>query len=167
MPKIIGNGAPTTQTPGVLGQEYFDKDSNTVYTCVKAEHKTDGADFDSDYEWAVIGGGSGAEEYVINVSETYNYDDDFRVVDKDKTFSDIKEAYDAGKKLVIHHTSYEREGVILYYNLAFFDAAAGPYSGNHGMFGFISGYTDGNNGAFRFYSITINAVNNLSCNILA
>ena len=58
MPKIIGNGAPTSQTPGTLGQEYFDKDSNTVYTCIKAEHKTEGTDFVGDYEWAVLGGSS-------------------------------------------------------------------------------------------------------------
>lgn len=57
MAKIIGHGAPTSKTFGVLGQEYFDKDSNKVYTCTKVTHKTAyrAGEADAEYEWTVIG----------------------------------------------------------------------------------------------------------------
>lgn len=57
MAKIIGHGAPTNKTFGVLGQEYFDKDSNKVYTCTKVTHKTAyrAGEADAEYEWSVIG----------------------------------------------------------------------------------------------------------------
>lgn len=59
MAKIIGHGAPTSKTFGVLGQEYFDKDSNKVYTCTKVTHKTAyrAGEADAEYEWSVVGGG--------------------------------------------------------------------------------------------------------------
>lgn len=59
MPKIIGHGAPTSSTPGVLGQEYFDKDAKKVYTCVGVEllPSTVVGDIRGEFEWAVIGGG--------------------------------------------------------------------------------------------------------------
>ena len=62
MAKIIGHGAPTSKTFGVLGQEYFDKDSNKVYTCTKVTHKTAyrAGEADAEYEWSVIGGGGAA-----------------------------------------------------------------------------------------------------------
>lgn len=41
----------------MLGQEYFDKDSNKVYTCTKVIHKTAyrAGEADAEYEWTVIG----------------------------------------------------------------------------------------------------------------
>ena len=60
MSKIIGHGAPTANTPGSLGSEYFDKDSKQVYTCVKSKHKTAfrAGESDNEYEWVVMGGGA-------------------------------------------------------------------------------------------------------------
>ena len=69
MAKIIGHGAPTSKTFGVLGQEYFDKDSNKVYTCTKVTHKTAyrAGEADAEYEWSIIGGGSDLFEVKKNV----------------------------------------------------------------------------------------------------
>lgn len=73
MPKIIGNGAPTSSTPAVLGQEYFDKDSKQVYTCINVTHKQTSitGEMDVETEWAILGGSGGSggavEPYIVSV----------------------------------------------------------------------------------------------------
>ena len=53
MNAIIVKGAPTRSTPGILGQEYFDKDTKDRYVCVNVIHKTGKltGDYDGEYEW--------------------------------------------------------------------------------------------------------------------
>lgn len=61
MSKIIGRGAPTVNTMGAVGQEYFDKDSNITYTCVKVTHDnatTLTGEMREQCEWAPNGSGS-------------------------------------------------------------------------------------------------------------
>lgn len=61
MSKIIGSGAPTKTTPAVLGQEYLDKNTNQVYTCINVIHSvanTRSGEFNIETEWAIVGGGS-------------------------------------------------------------------------------------------------------------
>lgn len=50
MAELIGHGAPTKDTLGILGQEYFDRDSNLVYTCTKVTHKTAYLAGEADFE---------------------------------------------------------------------------------------------------------------------
>lgn len=63
MAKIIGYGAPTKNTPGRLGQEYFDKSAKTVYTCTNVINKTSlkSGHMDAEYEWANLSGGGSAD----------------------------------------------------------------------------------------------------------
>lgn len=35
MSKIVRNGAPTSTTPGILGQECYDKTTGKTYVCTK------------------------------------------------------------------------------------------------------------------------------------
>lgn len=61
MATIIGRGAPTRNTPGILGQEYIDKNSGHVYKCVKVKHVTGVRTGEADalYDWVQEGTGSG------------------------------------------------------------------------------------------------------------
>lgn len=58
MSKILGNGAPTINTPGAVGQEYLDKSTGTVYMCTQAKHYPAGKSGESDgeYTWEPAGG---------------------------------------------------------------------------------------------------------------
>lgn len=71
---IVGNGAPTKNTPGILGQEYFDKTSSTTYICVNAKHVTGKRAGESDniYEWKIEGGApfSDSRKDVVVLPET-------------------------------------------------------------------------------------------------
>ena len=60
MSKILGNGAPTINTPGAVGQEYLDKSTGTVYMCTQAKHYPAGKSGESDgeYTWEPAGGSS-------------------------------------------------------------------------------------------------------------
>lgn len=60
MAKIIGRGAPTSDTFGILGQEYIDELTGTRYVCTKSTHKTGTrvGEADQQCEWTPEGSGS-------------------------------------------------------------------------------------------------------------
>lgn len=58
---IIGKHPPTEDTPGVVGQEYFDESTDTQYICVNVAHITSKipGEHDCKYEWKVDSGSDG------------------------------------------------------------------------------------------------------------
>lgn len=60
MSKIIGRGAPTKDTPAILGQEYLDKDTGIQYKCTKVNVKPGAISGDAvgEYIWEPDGGAS-------------------------------------------------------------------------------------------------------------
>ena len=65
MAKIIGRGAPSSNTYGILGQEYIDKLTGKRYICTKSDHVTDDKVGEADHycEWAEEGAGGGASSW--------------------------------------------------------------------------------------------------------
>lgn len=61
MPKIIRRGAPNSKTPGVLGQEYLDKDTKKTYICthVDVEPGDRSGETTATYTWTPEGSGGG------------------------------------------------------------------------------------------------------------
>ena len=67
---IIGVGAPTPNTPGILGQEYIDKKTGKLYKCTKVTHITAHrtGEADASYEWMIDGIGGGSSSSIETVS---------------------------------------------------------------------------------------------------
>lgn len=73
MSKLVGHGAPTEKTMGVLGQEYFDIDSAITYTCVKVIHNnatTRTGEMAEKCEWVSNGSGGSLPEGLPYVEKT-------------------------------------------------------------------------------------------------
>lgn len=56
MANIVGHGAPTEKTPGVVGQKYVDVDSDKVWVCVDVKHvmRVEDVGMNSTYEWDFV-----------------------------------------------------------------------------------------------------------------
>lgn len=60
MSKIIGTGAPTSTTPGIVGQEYYDKITKKSYICTDADYEPGDrvGEIDGTYVWEERSGAS-------------------------------------------------------------------------------------------------------------
>lgn len=98
------NEAPTTSTPGCVGDYFIDITTDTTYKCTAVETASDTYGFlkitdatlgDSVYVWEKLGGGS--EMFVVTMVE----DSETGRTNKDKTYSEIAEAITSGKTVIL------------------------------------------------------------------
>ena len=91
---LEGHGRPSVFLAGEVGQKYEDLDSGLEYVCTgeRGFIKVDGDDQSEMYNWELVesGGSTGGGVFTVNFTETGSN------ATCDKTFEEIKNAYDSG-----------------------------------------------------------------------
>ena len=115
---LEGHGRPNVFLAGQVGQKYKDLDSGLEWVC-KGERgfiKVDGDDQSEMYNWELVesGGSTGGGRFDINATHI-----DGSTCTLDKTFDEIKSAYDGGMvvsvifdDLIIHLSSIDSDKAI-------------------------------------------------------
>lgn len=92
---LKGHGRPNVFLEGGVGQKYKDLDSGLEYVCTgeRGFIKVDGDDQSEMYNWELVesGGSTGSGRFDINATPN-----DGSTCTLDKTFDEIKSAYDSG-----------------------------------------------------------------------
>lgn len=92
---LEGHGRPNVFLAGQVGQKYKDLDSGLEYVCTgeRGFIKVDGDDQSEMYNWELVesGGSTGGGRFDINATPN-----DGSTCTLDKTFDEIKSAYDSG-----------------------------------------------------------------------
>ena len=92
---LEGHGRPNVFLAGQVGQKYKDLDSGLEWVCTgeRGFIKVDGDDQSEMYNWELVesGGSTGGGRFDINVTSI-----DGSTCTLDKTFDEIKSAYDSG-----------------------------------------------------------------------
>lgn len=97
------NEAPTTSTPGNVGDYYIDLSTDTTYKCTAVGTAVDNYGFiaitdatlgDSVYVWEKLGGAGGMDKFIVVT--------DSDITTLDKTFAEIQDAFKNGAEVELH-----------------------------------------------------------------